>query len=114
MAGLMPRHGAVVRRGVPARDRMQGEAAELWPSQESASAEYSPRQQEVLSKAGQLILEWAVEVARYEADIDWQWIYRSDDPAVTASALTRLIRETRSVLERAESLMMAALPDEEH
>lgn len=73
---------------------------------------YSEGQRETLVKAGQLIIEWAVEVARYEADIDWQWAHRDDDdPAVTASALARLIRDSREVVGRAEALLVAALAD---
>lgn len=112
MAGRTPQHDGEGRR-VPARNGVDDTVAEAWLRQTAECSQYSPRQQEVLSKAGQLILEWAVEVARYEADIDWQWIHRADDPAVTASALTRLIRETRSVVERAEALLLAAQPDED-
>lgn len=112
MSGLT-HHDAAGRRGESARDRVDVEVAEPWSRPPTGYPQHSPRQQEVLSKAGQLILEWAVEVARYEADIDWQWIHRADDAAVTASALARLIHETRSVLERAEALLIAALPDDE-
>ena len=50
--------------------------------------------------------------ARYEADIDWQWAHSDDDdPAVTASALARLIRDSREVVGRAEALLVAALAD---
>jgi hypothetical protein len=66
----------------------------------------------MLLKAGQMIVSWAVEVARYEADVDWQWARGlEDDPVVTANALARLIRDTRSVVEWAEALYMAAQSD---
>jgi hypothetical protein len=59
-------------------------------------------------------VEWAVEVARYEADLDWQWVHRrDDDPSVTASALARLIHDAHAVIERAESLLRAALSEDE-
>lgn len=61
-----------------------------------------------------MIVGWAVEVARYEADLDWRWVRGADDdPAVTASALERLIRDARSVVEWAETLYVAALPDDD-
>lgn len=74
--------------------------------------QYTPRQHQALGKAGQLIVEWAVEVARYEADVDGQWIHGAREPAVTASALARMLHEMRSVVERAEALVVAALEDE--
>ena len=53
-------------------------------------------------------------MARYEADVDWQWARGpDDDPTVTANALARLIRDTRSVVEWAEALYMATRPDED-
>jgi hypothetical protein len=113
MAGLTPQEHAARRRGASARERVHDAGAGPWLRQPAACPKYSPRQQEVLSKAGQLILEWAVEVARYEADIDWQWIHRDDDPAVTAKALARLIHETRAAADRAEALLNAAIPEDQ-
>jgi hypothetical protein len=73
---------------------------------------HSFHQHQAVLKAGQLIVDWAVEVARYEADLDWRWIHGAgSDPAVTASALARLIRDTRAVADRAEALLLAAQHD---
>lgn len=112
MSSLMPRRHAVGRRLRSARRRV-GAAAEPWRARPPADLPPAPHD-EVLAKAGQLIVEWAVEVARYEADPDWRWVHGAhEDPAVTAGALARLIRETRSVAERAEALLMVALADED-
>jgi hypothetical protein len=73
---------------------------------------HSLHQHQAVLKAGQLIVDWAVEVARYEADLDWRWVRGAGtDPAMTASALARLIRDTRSVVDRAEALLRAAQHD---
>jgi hypothetical protein len=73
---------------------------------------HSLHQHQAVLKAGQLIVDWAVEVARYEADLDWRWVHAAgSDPAVTASALARLIRDARSVAARAEALLLAAQHD---
>jgi hypothetical protein len=96
------------------RDRAVDVVAEPWLDQLTDSPQFSARQHETMLKAGQMIVAWAVEVARYEADLDWHWVRGADDdPAVTAGALARLIRDARSVVEWAEGLYMAALPDDE-
>ena len=89
--------------------------AESWLDHPAEPSQYSRQQHQMLLKAGQMIVAWAVEVARYEADVDWQWARGpDDDPVVTANALARLIRDTRSVVEWAEALFMAARPDDDH
>ena len=73
---------------------------------------HSLHQHQAVLKAGQMIVDWAVEVARYEADLDWRWVRGAGtDPAVAASALARLIRDTRLVADRAEALLLAAQHD---
>lgn len=114
MADPMPQDNGTGRRSgsawYEAADRAGGVAAFGQPA---GQPHYSSRQHQALLKAGQLIVEWAVEVARYEADLDWQWVHRRDDDlSVTASALARLIHDAQSVVERAESLLRAALPED--
>lgn len=100
------------REGRPAREQVDDAVTGLLHGPPARQAQYSDDQREMLVKAGQLIVEWAVEVARYEADIDWQWSHRDDDdPAVTASALARLIRDAREVVGRAEGLLVTTLAD---
>lgn len=95
-----------------ANQQIDDVVAELVHGRRQGSSCYSPDQHQTLIQAGQTIIAWAVEVARYEADIDWQWSHRDDDdPTVTASALARLIRDAREVVGRAESLLVAALAD---
>jgi hypothetical protein len=114
MVDPVPRDDGTGRRAGTAGDGVDnGHGAPVW-GQPSHDPQYSSRQHQALLKAGQLIVEWAVEVARYEADLDWQWVHRrDDDPAVAARALARLIHDARSVVERAEGLLRAALPEDE-
>ena len=113
MAGPMPQPGGTGGSDPSARPRVDAAGAASRRGQPTGYPRYSPRQHQALLKAGQLIVEWAVEVARYEADLDWQWVHGSnEDPVVTASALARLLHDTRSVMERAEALLMATLSDE--
>ena len=115
MACPTPGDEVAGRHGGTTRDRVGDALAGPLLGQRVGRPTYTTRQQQqVLAKAGQVIVEWAVEVARYEADIDWQWVHGDDDdPAATLNALTRLISESRSVVERAEALLLAALPDDE-
>ena len=74
---------------------------------------YSPRDHQALRKAGQIIVDWAVEVARFEVDLESQWVHgHHDDPVVTANALARLLHDARWAIEHAEA-MIATLPDDE-
>ena len=109
MACLMSQHDGAGSM----RDRPADVVAGPWLHQLAESPQFSARQHETLLKAGQMIVAWAVEVARYEADLDWKWVRGADDdPAVTAGALARLIRDARSVVEWAEALYTAALHDD--
>jgi hypothetical protein len=95
------------------RDWLADVVADPWLDPQAEPPNYSARQHQTLLKAGQMIVGWAVEVARYEADLDWQWVRGADDdPAVTAGALARLIRDARSVIECAEALYTAVLSDD--
>lgn len=108
MARPPPHHRGVTS----ARDWASDVVAEPWPEHPTDYPRYSLRQHQALLKAGQLIVDWAVEVARYEADLDWQWVRGAgNDPSVTAGALARLIRDTQAVVDRAEALLLAARPD---